>query len=319
VRVAFDRGTAGTAGTFAEGVGEAGPRCVERPVGASDGVTESEAGKGTELWLASAASLPVCAMELAFERGAAGNASIFAETVGEVAVSRIERPKETAGSGTAGDADCGAWLWLASAASLPVCVVRVAFDGRTAANAGRLADTVGEAVARCIERPKKTSGRVTAGEADVGTGLWLVSAALLSVCAVRFAFDCGIAGTASRFAETVGEVVSHCIERPTETPDSVVAGEADGGTELWLASALPLPVCAVRFAFDCRIAGTASRFAETVGEVAPHCIEWPKETFDGWPAGEAGEGVWLWLALAALLPVCAIRFAFDRGIAGTAD
>jgi hypothetical protein len=189
VGFAFGRGTAGTAGRVADTVEEAVARCIDRPVGASDGVTEGEVGKGTELRLASAASLPVCAMELAFERGTAGNASRFAETVGEVAARLIERPKEASDSGTAGDADCDTWLWLASAASLSVCAERFAFGCGIAGTAGGFAETVGEAVARCIERPKETSGSAPADEADDGNALWLASASPLAACAMEFPFD----------------------------------------------------------------------------------------------------------------------------------
>lgn len=124
-----------------------------------------------------------------------------------------------------------------------------------------------------------------AGEIDAGTGLWLESAPLLSVCAVEFAFDCRTAGNAGRFAEDVGEAASHCIERLKETSDRVTAGEVVAATGLWLASAPSLMVCAVEFAFAARIAGNDGRFADAVGETAPAWIERPKEQSDSVAAG----------------------------------
>jgi hypothetical protein len=217
----------------------------------------------------------------------------------------------------AGEADGGTWFWLASAASFPVCAIGFAFDRGIAGAAGRFAETVGEAAPRCIERLKETSDGVTAGKADDGTWLWLASAASLPVCAMRFAFDCGIAVTAGRFAETVREVASHCIERPMGTSGRVTAVEAVAGAGLWLVSATSLPVCVMEFEFGRGTAGTAGGAAEAVGEVALHCIERPKESSDTVTAGEAG-GTWLWLAWAASLPVCAMELAFDCATAGTA-
>jgi len=65
---------------------------------------------------------------------------------------------------------------------------------------------------------------VTLGEAGEGDWLWLASASSLPVCAVRFAFDRGIAGTAGRAEEAVGGAASNCIGRPAETSGDVTTG-----------------------------------------------------------------------------------------------
>jgi hypothetical protein len=85
-------------------------------------------------------------MELAFERGAAGTAGRFAGAVADAALTCVERPKETSDSGTAGEAEEGAGLWLTPAPSLPVGAMELAFDGGTAGNAGGFAEDAGDAV-----------------------------------------------------------------------------------------------------------------------------------------------------------------------------
>ena len=109
---------------------------------------------------------------------------------------------------------------------------------------------------------------MTAGEADGDSWFWPASAPSFPVCAARFALDCEIAGTTGGATEAVGKVAARCIERPKESAEGVTAGDAGGGTELWLVSAPVFPVCAVRFAFDRGTAGTAGRFAVTVEEAA---------------------------------------------------
>ena len=96
----------------------------------------------------------------------------------------------------------------------------------------------------------RREGSVDAGEADAGTALWLASAAPLAACAVEFAFDRGTEENTGNSAGTVEKAASDWIERPKETADCVTAGEADGGTGLWPASAPLLSDCAMEFAFD---------------------------------------------------------------------
>src|SRR5580658_6811010 len=98
----FDCATVGTAGAVAEAVGEVVLHSIERPTETSGRAIAGAADKGTELWLVSTKSFPVCAKEFAFSCGTAGAVGGAAEAVGEAASNCIERPKGTSASVTAG-------------------------------------------------------------------------------------------------------------------------------------------------------------------------------------------------------------------------
>lgn len=229
--------------------------------------------------------LAVCGAEFALDQATRGNAGSSAETVSEAASYCVERPKEFSDSATTGEVGSGAGLSLVVAPLLTVCGAVFALDRATRGKAGSSPETVGEATSDRIERPKEFSVCVTAGEVDNGAGLSLVVAPLLTDCGVEFAFDHGTRGNAGSSAETVGEATPDCIARRLEIFGCETAGEADGGTGLWLVAAASLPVCVARFAFDHRTPGNAGSSAGAVGEAASPCIERPKELSDSVTAG----------------------------------
>src|ERR1039458_6335626 len=145
VELAFDDRPGGNVGRSAETFGEAQSYRVERLTETSDSETADEADEGARLWLASAPSRPVCAMEFTFDRRTGENVGRSAETFGETASYCVERLTETSDSETADETDEGAGLWLASAPSRPVCAMEFAFDCRTGENVGNSAETFGEA------------------------------------------------------------------------------------------------------------------------------------------------------------------------------